>query len=133
VSRELRRAAAALAAASVVMAACGDDRASTACDGPFDSARWKHVTAEQRSFDDRYEAERRRMADQLARCRLLVGRSKEEAARLIGRPRDRWGGPYNRETWHFRLGPDSLALDSNLMSVGFSASGEMDRVEFGSD
>lgn len=132
-SRELRRAAAALAAASVVMAACGDDRASTACDGPFDSARWKHVTAEQRGFDDRYEPERRRMADQLSWCRLLVGMSKEDAARMIGRPRNRWGGPYNRETWHFRLGPDSLQLDSDLMSVGFSASGVVDKVKFGSD
>ena len=96
------------------------------CEGEFDAARWKAIASED---DDDNEGERRALADDLVDCGRLVGRTKDEVARLAGRPvRDRRSGPRNRESWFYRLGPDGLQLDEDVLVVQFNAAGRVDSV-----
>lgn len=69
---------------------CGDEDpvpGSSRCARAFDSAGWREATRGDRQFDDRYEARRRKLAEDLLACRRLHRKPKAEVRRLLGSPR----------------------------------------------
>ena len=82
------------------------------CSDPFDRRTWDAAV------DD--GGDRHLLAEQLARCRLLAGRSQREVWRVLGRPGDgkvaRRGYPFS-EGW--RTGRSSAFIDDEYLLVRY--------------
>jgi Txe/YoeB family toxin of Txe-Axe toxin-antitoxin module len=124
----LRMTYSAIAAIAAVLGGCGDGSqqsraAGHVCDRPFDSQAW---------FASKQGPERQRLAKRLVHCRDLIGKSKREVARVIGKP-PRVEGTTKREysrRWTYELGEnDLIPPDSTTLEVVFDAHGKVRRVE----
>jgi hypothetical protein len=110
------------------LAACGDgseqsEAANQSCDRPFDSKAW---------FATGPGRDKQQLAKQLARCRYLIGKSKRQVARLIGKPPRTEGTTTYEHTrrWTYELGENELIPpDAVTLQVVFNADGRVRRAE----
>jgi hypothetical protein len=122
-----RVATVAAAAAAICMALAGcvsAGAAETRCgDFRFDSAAWKRDASGARHGT----TVRQRLADGLARCHTLDGRSRAEVRRLLG-PRERNSG---RHIWTYQTGPERSGFHMGFeeLSVHFGRDGRVSSVE----
>ena len=92
---------AALALVSLVVVGCGSSEPGrAACDRHrFDEAAWD-ADSERPGSDDL--TDRQRIADDLIRCRTLLGRPKRDVRALLGSP----SAESNRRMWLWIVGPE---------------------------
>lgn len=100
----------------------------------FDGAQWRHITGDRVAHDERYHRERRALARMIVRCRVIARASRRTVARMLGRPpRDQRFGDREGEIWEYYIAPDSLGIDSELLSVGFDERGRVVFVDIVTD
>lgn len=107
------------AAACAVVAGCASAEGTTGdcAHFRFDSAAWKRDS--QKLHDG--STDRQRLADGLARCHTLVGWTRAEVRRKLGRREIN----STRRIWTYQTGPDrsGFHIDFEMFSVHFGRDG----------
>lgn len=113
---------AAPALVSLVVLGCGSaDPGQAACDRyRFDEAAWD-ADSERPGSDDL--TDRQRIADDLIRCRTLLGLPKREVRAMLGPP----GAESNRRMWLWIVGPERGPIKTRpeTLQVRFGPAGRV--------
>ena len=94
---------------------CGPREARVDCDEQFDAALWKRITTGRARYDESWERDRRRLARKVVKCGVVRRASRSRARELLGATDPERHG--HIESWTYRLGPDWLGVDSDILVV----------------
>lgn len=112
-----------LVVAALSVAACGggSDRPKSC---QFDASAWRNPASS--AGTPGHLTQRQHLADSLVSCKLLVGKTRKQVRKLLGRPSFRPA----QTRWYFDVGPDrDIGLDREQLYVQFSAQSRVRRAE----
>ena len=111
---------------AVVLVLRGSDGNDPACgDKTFDPQSWR--TAESREAYPGRGSDRLEIAEELERCRTLVGRTRGEVRTMLGRPEYPPQAVDDRPCYDLGLQPELGGLDNRVLCLSYDDSGRVTR------